>query len=181
MFSFSSSLILHGSSFLSTATHHRNWTRRCLLWVPGKQLIPPFMHRVVGLGHSCQPKIADGETVYVQWTSATARDVSCPTILGLIFFLCHVKMSSEDRWWLSVQVPTHVLAARNRPFGHVRSFAFPRVVGWSGYGDWVGVFVQYDGIGGVVVCVMGNLFGRIERDGQVSNVSKKACLAGTRC
>jgi hypothetical protein len=40
MFSFSSFLILHGSSFSSTATNHRNWTRRCLCGFMGNNLYP---------------------------------------------------------------------------------------------------------------------------------------------
>jgi hypothetical protein len=44
------------------------------------------------------------------------------------------------------------------------------VVGWLGYGDQVGVFIQYEGIGRAVARVMGNLYGRIKRDGQVDRL-----------
>jgi hypothetical protein len=56
------------------------------------------------------------------------------------------------------------------------------VVRWSGYGILVGVFTQYEGIGRAVARVMGNLYGRIKRDGQASRLFgmyQKACLAGS--
>jgi hypothetical protein len=56
------------------------------------------------------------------------------------------------------------------------------VVRWSGYGILVGVFIQYEGIGRAVARVMGNLYGRIKRDGQASRLFgmyQKACLAGS--
>lgn len=71
---------------------------------------------------------------------------------------------------------THGLAAGNCRLDMSVLLLSQWVVGRSGFGNWVGVFIQYEWMGREVARVMGNLYGRIKRDGQASrlfgNVSK---------